>query len=51
MHAEKTKKRELTPLEEVPDNYRKIVLTEDRIGLGSYDGIEVINVIDWLCGM
>lgn len=51
MHAEKTKKRELTPLEEVPDNYRKIVLTEDRIGLGSYDGIEVVNVIDWLCGM
>ncbi len=51
MHAEKTKKRELTPLEEVPDNYRKIVLTEDRIGLGSYDGIEVVNVIDWFCGM
>ena len=51
MHAEKTKKRELTPLEEVPDNYRKIVLTEDRIGLGSYDGIDVVNVIDWLCGM
>ena len=51
MHAEKTKKRELTPLEEVPDNYRKIILTEDRIGLGSYDGIDVVNVIDWLCGM
>ena len=51
MLAEKTKKRELTPLEKVPDNYRKIVLTEDRIGLGSYDGIEVVNVIDWLCGM
>ena len=51
MLAEKTKKRELTPLEKVPDNYRKIVLTEDRIGLGSYDGIDVVNVIDWLCGM
>ncbi|AMK13580.1 ATPase AAA+ superfamily [methanogenic archaeon mixed culture ISO4-G1] len=51
MHAEQTKKRELTPLENVPDNYRKIVLTEDRIGLGSYDGIDVVNVIDWLCGM
>ncbi len=51
MLAEKTEKRELTPLEEVPDNYRKIVLTEDRIGLGSYDGIDVVNVIDWLCGM
>ena len=51
MHAEQTKKRELTPLEKVTDNYRKIVLTEDRIGLGSYDGIDVVNVIDWLCGM
>lgn len=51
MHAEQTKKRKLTPLEKVTDNYRKIVLTEDRIGLGSYDGIDVVNVIDWFCGM
>lgn len=51
MLAEKSKKRELTSLEKVPDNYRKIILTEDRIGLGSYDGIDVVNVIDWLCGM
>ena len=51
MLTDETKKRELTPLKKVADNYRKIVLTEDRIGLGSYDGIDVINVIDWLCGM
>ena len=50
MLADDTRKRELTPLKKVTDNYRKIVLTEDRFGLGSYDGIDVVNVIDWLCG-
>jgi len=49
MLAEETKTREINPLKKVPDNYRKIVLTTDRLGLGSYEGIEVINVIDWLC--
>jgi len=50
MMAEETRERELRPLERVNDNYRKIVLTMDRFGLGSYGGIEVVNVIDWLCG-
>lgn len=51
MMADGTRERELRPLVRVNDNYRKTVLTMDRFGLGSYGGIEVVNVIDWLCGM
>lgn len=35
-------------LRSIPDNYEKIVLTLDRFSLGNYDGIKVMNVIDWL---
>ena len=48
MMSEATRDRELRPLEKVDDNFRKTVLTLDRFGLGSYDGIDVVNVIDWL---
>ena len=34
----------------IHDNYEKIVLTLDRFSLGNYDGIKVVNVIDWLLG-
>jgi len=47
MYAEETKEREFKSLSRIKDNHRKIVLTIDRFGLGSYDGIEVVNVIDW----
>ena len=50
MLAEETKKREIRSLEKIPDDYHKIILTADRLGLGSYGGIDVINVIDWFCG-
>ena len=43
-----TLERELTPLRKVRDNHPKILLTLDRIGLGDYDGIQHLNVIDWL---
>jgi len=46
--SEDTKKREFRPYEKIDDNYRKTILTLDRFGLGSYNGIDVINVIDWL---
>ncbi len=46
---EKTLKRELAPLQEIKDNYPKILLTLDDIGSGAnYEGIKQINVIDWL---
>ncbi|MCD7919396.1 MAG: ATP-binding protein [Clostridiales bacterium] len=48
MTSEATFEREMRPLRKVKDNYEKIVLTLDRFTVGNYDGIKVINVIDWL---
>lgn len=48
MTAEETFEREMRPLRHIQDNYEKIVLTLDRFSLGNYEGIKVINVIDWL---
>ena len=48
MTAESTFKREMKSLQAINDNYEKIVLTLDRFTLGNYEGIKVINVIDWL---
>lgn len=48
MTAEETFEREMRPLRSIPDNYEKIVLTLDRFSPGNYDGIKVLNVIDWL---
>lgn len=48
MTAKETFEREMRPLRSIPDNYEKVVLTLDRFSLGNYDGIKVVNVIDWL---
>ena len=45
---ESTFKREITPLKNINDNYPKIILTLDRFSLGDYEGIEVMNAVDWL---
>ena len=50
MTDEKTFNREITPLKEIKDNYEKIILTLDKYTIGNYDGIKVINVLDWLTG-
>jgi predicted AAA+ superfamily ATPase len=50
MTAQATFEREMKPLRSIRDNYEKIVLTLDRFTLGNYDGIHVMNVIDWLKG-
>ncbi len=50
MTAEETFHREMRPLWEIRDNYEKIVLTLDRLTVGNYEGIQVINVLDWLTG-
>ncbi len=42
--------REIEPLYMVRDNYRKFILTLDEYTLGNYDGIEVLNVVEWLLG-
>lgn len=48
MLAPETKEREMRPLRSVRDNFPKTVLTLDRFGLGNYDGIQTVNIIDWL---
>ena len=40
--------REMAPLRAIRDNYPKIVLTLDRFTVSNYEGIEVINAVDWL---
>jgi len=43
-----TYEREIRPLRKIKDNFPKTVLTLDRLGLGSDDGIKIVNIIDWL---
>lgn len=45
---ENTFNREIRPLKQIKDNYEKIILTLDRYTLGNYEGIKVINIVDWL---
>ena len=47
---ENTLARELSPLQSIRDNYPKTLLTLDRIGLGNHEGIQHVNIIDWLLG-
>ena len=48
MLDQRTFERELLPLRSIKDNYQKIVLTLDKFTQGNYEGIEVVNAIDWL---
>lgn len=50
MTAKETFDRELKSLTNIRDNYEKIVLTGDRLTAGNYDGIQVVNLSDWLLG-
>lgn len=46
---ESTLKRELEPLQKIPDNYPKYLLTlDDYIVNSNYEGIRQINLIEWL---
>lgn len=45
---EKVKERELRSLESIKDNYEKIILTMDKTMNKDYNGIKVINLIEWL---
>ncbi len=47
---ENTLKRELTPLQKIPDHYQKFILTLDEDPEADYDGIRRINALDWLLG-
>lgn len=48
MTSEETFQREMRPFTNIRDNYPKIVLTLDHFSSGNYDGIQVVNVMDWL---
>lgn len=46
---ENVRNRELRSLESIPDNYEKVILTMDKTINNDYNGIKVINIIDFLC--
>lgn len=48
MLDEATRERELEPLRRVKDNHPKYVITLDDYSPGNYDGIRIINAIDFL---
>lgn len=45
---EKTRERELRPLQSINDNYPKYILTMDQTVFNDYSGIKVQNIIDFL---
>lgn len=46
--SEDARKREFSSLRAIKNNHPKILLTLDRIGNGDYDGVQQVNLIDWL---
>ena len=45
---EKVRDREIRSLENIKDNYEKIILTMDKTINQDFNGIKVTNIIDWL---
>ena len=48
MNSEEVRRRELTPLQKVRDNYEKMILSLDPGLETSFEGIKSKNLIDWL---
>lgn len=48
LYDEKTKEREINSLKAIKDNYKKTILTLDDYGLGNVDGINIVNLREWL---
>lgn len=48
MLSEDVRARELAPLQRIRDNYEKIVLSMDNGLDASYEGIQSVNLIEWL---
>ena len=48
MTNEDTFNREIRPLQSIKDNYEKIILTLDYVTVGDYEGIKILNLLDWL---
>ncbi len=48
INDEEVRARELRSLENIPDNYEKIILSMDKSINNDYNGIKVRNIISWL---
>ena len=48
LYDEKTKEREINSLKAIKDNYNKTILTLDDYGIGKVDGINIVNLREWL---
>ena len=48
LQNDEVRERELRSLESINDNYEKIILTMDKTINNDYNGIKVINIVDWL---
>ena len=46
--SDEVRTRELRSLENIEDNYEKIILTMDKTINNDYNGIKIKNIIDWL---
>ena len=46
--SESIRERELRPLNAILDNYEKIVLSMDKSYINSYNGIKVLNIVEFL---
>jgi hypothetical protein len=44
-----TLKHELAPLLAIRNSYEKLIITNSKTFVESYDGIRVRNAADWLC--
>ena len=48
MQSETVRDRELWPLDAIQDSYPKLVLSTDRDINVDYDGVQHVNVVEWL---
>lgn len=48
MKNESVRKRELKPLQKIHNNYKKMVIALDKAIDDEYDGIQTVDVIEWL---
>lgn len=48
--GEETRKRELRPLQSINDHYEKVILTMDNTIYSDFEGIKIINILDFLLG-
>jgi len=46
--SESTRERELRPLQAIPDNYPKVILSMDRHIFSDFSGIQCVNIVDFL---